>query len=193
MGADPDILLQILEVLTSHPWLPLTVALVIVFITFVLCQLGKTNLLHRVAGVASPKENCAPSNGAQRVEEVKNVGAEVIQTGGKELSFTQKMKEKSTRIVDEAENGEMKQAIEKCKKFMSSVEASNFACKIFVNSWEEIEGMENFEEIVENIGKQLKLPDDDILGIKLSARGGKSRRDYLAFECAMKDEGKGRI
>ena len=53
--------------------------------------------------------------------------------------------------------------------------------------------MGNFEEIVENIGKQLKLPDDDIQGIKLSARGGKSRRDYLSFECAMKDEGKGRI
>jgi len=39
----------------------------------------------------------------------------------------------------------------------------------------------------------LKLPADDIEGIKLSAMGGSSKRDYLAFECAMRDEGSVRL
>ena len=44
---------------------------------------------------------------------------------------------------------------------------------------------------MENIGSQLKLPKDDIEGIKLAASGSSSKRDYLSFECAMKDEGQG--
>ena len=40
-----------------------------------------------------------------------------------------------------------------------------------------------------NIGAQLKLPKEDIEGIKLAAMGGSSKRDYLAFDCAMKDKG----
>ena len=51
-------------------------------------------------------------------------------------SLTQKMKMKSQKIVMDAEKGEAKLAIEKCKKFLSSVESSNFKCKIFINSWE---------------------------------------------------------
>ena len=39
------------------------------------------------------------------------------------------------------------------------------------------------------MGAQLKLPKEDIEGIKLSAMGGSSKRDYLAFDCAMKDKG----
>ena len=49
--------------------------------------------------------------------------------------------------------------------------------------------MNSFEKIVTNIGVQLKLPKEDIEGIKLSAMGGSSKRDYLAFDCAMKDKG----
>ena len=48
--------------------------------------------------------------------------------------------------------------------------------------------MNSFEKIVTNIGVQLKLPKEDIEGIKLSAMGGSSKRDYLAFDCAMKDK-----
>ena len=51
-------------------------------------------------------------------------------------TFTKKMKNKSKKIVLDAEKGEAKQAIEKCKKFLSLVESSSFKCKIFVNSWE---------------------------------------------------------
>ena len=51
-------------------------------------------------------------------------------------TLTQKMKVKSQKIVMDAEKGEAKLAIEKCKKFLSSVESSNFKCKIFINSWE---------------------------------------------------------
>ena len=51
-------------------------------------------------------------------------------------SLTQKIKMKSQKIVMDAEKGEAKLAIEKCKKFLSSVESSNFKCKIFINSWE---------------------------------------------------------
>jgi hypothetical protein len=49
--------------------------------------------------------------------------------------------------------------------------------------------VKSFEKIVTNIGAQLRLPKEDIEGIKLSAMGGSSKRDYLAFDCAMKDKG----
>ena len=54
---------------------------------------------------------------------------------------------------------------------------------------QDIDGKSNFDKIVSNIGVQLKLPKEDIEGIKLSAMGGSSKRDYLAFDCAMKDKG----
>ena len=53
--------------------------------------------------------------------------------------------------------------------------------------------MNSFEKIVTNIGVQLKLPKEDIEGIKLSAMGGSSKRDYLAFDCAIKDQRKVRL
>jgi len=108
-------------------------------------------------------------------------------------SLTQKMKMKSQKIVMDAEKGEAKLAIEKCKKFLSSVESSNFKCKIFINSWEDIDGTKAFDKIVSNIGAQLKLPKEDIEGIKLAAMGGSSKRDYLSFDCAMKDKGEVRL
>ena len=55
--------------------------------------------------------------------------------------------------------------------------------------YQDIDGKSNFDKIVSNIGLQLKLPKEDIEGIKLSAMGGSSKRDYLAFDCAMKDKG----
>lgn len=60
---------------------------------------------------------------------------------------------------------------------------------IYKNSIQDIDGKSNFDKIVSNIGLQLKLPKEDIEGIKLSAMGGSSKRDYLAFDCAMKDKG----
>ena len=51
-------------------------------------------------------------------------------------ALTQKMKQKSKKIVMDAEKGEAKMAIDKCKKFLSAVHSSNFQCKIFINSWE---------------------------------------------------------
>ena len=51
-------------------------------------------------------------------------------------TLTQKIKQKSRKIVMDAEQGEARTAIEKCKNFLSSVQSSNFACKIFINSWE---------------------------------------------------------
>ena len=120
-------------------------------------------------------------------------------------ALTQKIKQKSKKIVMDAEKGEAKMAINKCKKFLSTVHSSNFQCKIFINSWEvnlliyrqivtqlidqDINGKANFDKIVSNIGAQLKLPKEDIEGIKLSAMGGSSKRDYLAFDCAMKEKG----
>ena len=53
----------------------------------------------------------------------------------------------------------------------------------------DIEGKSNFDKIVTNIGAQLKLPKEDVEGIKLSAMVGSSKRDYLAFNCAMKERG----
>ena len=51
-------------------------------------------------------------------------------------TLTQKIKQKSKKIVMDAEKGEAKMAIEKCKKFLTAVQSSNFQCKIFINSWE---------------------------------------------------------
>ena len=51
-------------------------------------------------------------------------------------TLTNKMKQKSRKIVMDAEQGEARTAIQKCKNFLSSVQSSNFACKIFINSWE---------------------------------------------------------
>ena len=51
-------------------------------------------------------------------------------------SLTNKIKQKSRKIVMDAEKGEAKMAIEKCKKFLTAVQSSNFQCKIFINSWE---------------------------------------------------------
>jgi hypothetical protein len=53
-----------------------------------------------------------------------------------ENSLTHKMKIKSQKIVMDAEKGEAKLAIEKCKKFLSAFESSYFKCNIFTNSWE---------------------------------------------------------
>ena len=108
-------------------------------------------------------------------------------------SLTHKMKIKAQKIVMDAEKGEAKTAIEKCKKFLSTVETSNFKCKIFINSWEDIDNIKSFDKIVTNIGAQLKLPKEDVEGIKLAAMGGSSKRDYLAFDCAMKDKGEVRL
>ena len=58
---------------------------------------------------------------------------------------------------------------------------------------QEIEGVEQFEKIVDNIGETLKLPPQNITGIKLAAGGKGAKKDTLAFECAMKDDGLGKI
>ena len=62
-------------------------------------------------------------------------------------------------------------------------------CNKFQLIHKDINGKANFDKIVSNIGAQLKLPKEDIEGIKLSAMGGSSKRDYLAFDCAMKEKG----
>ena len=108
-------------------------------------------------------------------------------------TLTNKMKQKSRKIVLDAEQGEARTAIQKCKNFLSSVQSSNFACKIFINSWEDIDGIKNFDRIVSNIGVQLRLPKEDVEGIKLAALGGCSKRDYLSFDCAMKEKGQVRL
>ena len=51
-------------------------------------------------------------------------------------TLTQKIKQKSRKIVMDGEQGEARSVIQKCKKFLSTVQSSNFACKIFINSWE---------------------------------------------------------
>ena len=58
-----------------------------------------------------------------------------------------------------------------------------------MNCLKDIEGRSNFEKIVTNMGAQLKLPKEDVEGIKLAAMGGCTKRDYLAFDCAIKDKG----
>eukprot|EP00092_Neocalanus_flemingeri_P062152 GFUD01074927.1.p1 GENE.GFUD01074927.1~~GFUD01074927.1.p1 ORF type:complete len:205 (+),score=55.00 GFUD01074927.1:181-795(+) len=189
-------LFQLLESLINKEWFRDVLVMLIVSLVFIVLVLGLcTNLLHRFGiapiGGVSTKENISPINGAQKVEEAQAGRVEEVPGEKAELTFTEKMKSKSNKIVEAAEHGEKKQTIENCKKFLSSVEATHFECKIFIDKFEGIEGVENFEKVVENIGKQLKLPDENVEGIKLSALGDSRKRDYLAFECAMKDKGKG--
>merc|ERR1712142_1114207 len=138
----------------------------------------KTNILHRYVGSLKTKENAGQKN-----ETLTNDESTEDQIVKKEVNFEQKMKTKSVKIVE---------AAERCKKILSNIKASTFECKCEINSWEEIEGSEQFGKIVDNIGKTLKLPEDNINGIKLAASGKAARRDTLAFECAMRDQGKGK-
>eukprot|EP00092_Neocalanus_flemingeri_P050166 GFUD01057876.1.p1 GENE.GFUD01057876.1~~GFUD01057876.1.p1 ORF type:complete len:264 (-),score=61.67 GFUD01057876.1:70-861(-) len=165
-------LFQLLESLISKEWFRDVLVMLIVSLVFVVLVLGLcTNLLHRF--------------GIDLLHRFFGIDAK--------LTFTEKMKSKSNKIVEAAEHGEKKQTIENCKKILSSMEATHFKCKIFSNKFEGIEGVENFEKVVENIGKQLKLHAENVEGIKLSALGDSRKRDYLAFECAMKDKGKVRL
>ena len=43
---------------------------------------------------------------------------------------------------------------------------------MFFFQYQDIEGVKNFERIVNNIGVQLRLPKEDVEGIKLAAMGG---------------------
>merc|ERR1712013_668005 len=132
-----------------------------------------------------------PQQGQQVIRQKEETTGLVVK---KELnSFEEKMRTKSKKIVEAAERGELKEAVDKCKKFLSTIQASTFECKCELNSWEEIEGVEQFGEIVDNIGKILKLPEENINGIKLAAGGKGAKRDTLAFECAMKDNGTVRL
>eukprot|EP00092_Neocalanus_flemingeri_P033007 GFUD01035899.1.p1 GENE.GFUD01035899.1~~GFUD01035899.1.p1 ORF type:complete len:255 (-),score=50.50 GFUD01035899.1:75-839(-) len=158
--------LQLLERLISKEWLE-TLA-VLALGTYLLCR---TNLLHRF--------------GIDLLHRFFGIDAK--------LTFTEKMKSKSNKIVKAAEHGEKKQTIENCKKILSSMEATHFKCKIFSNKFEGIEGVENFEKVVENIGKQLKLHAENVEGIKLSAVSDSGKMDYLDFECDMKDKGTVRL
>jgi len=141
-------------------------------------------LLFKIVTSGGSSQNISFKMTVDRVDDAINI---------EHNSLTQKMKVKSQKIVMDAEKGEAKLAIEKCKKFLSGVESSNFKCKIFINSWEDIDGLKSFDRIVSNIGIQLKLPKEDVEGIKLAAMGGSSKRDYLAFDCAMKDKGEVRL
>ena len=85
------------------------------------------SLLFKVVNYQKSSENISFKMTVDRVDESLNI---------EQNSLTHKMKVKSKKIVMDAEKGEAKLAIDKCKKFLSSVESSNFKCKIFINSWE---------------------------------------------------------
>jgi len=182
---DSNVWSDLVSVIHKHPWLiPVTVAIIVGSFSFLLLILAlRTNILHRYVGSL---------NAGQNDETLTNDESTEDQIVKKEMNFEQKMKTKSVKIVEAAEKGELKEAVERCKKFLSNIKASTFECKCEINSWEEIEGIEQFGKIVDNIGKTLKLPEDNINGIKLAASGKAARRDTLAFECAMRDQGKGK-
>ena len=85
------------------------------------------SLLFKIISGQSTPENLSFKMTVDRVDDSINL---------EQNSLTHKMKIKSQKIVMDAEKGEAKLAIEKCKKFLSAVESSNFKCKIFINSWE---------------------------------------------------------
>jgi len=166
---------------------PLPILLLVSVTIFVVWYTGEEK-----KKVARLRKRSMVTAGAGEKTEEAAAGALVLQENENE-AFTRQMAAKSRKIVLDAEHGEAKGAIDRCKKFLNNVETSQFACKIFINSWEDIEGVKNFERIVNNVGAQLRLPKEDIEGLKLCATGGKSKRDYLAFDCAMKEEGQVRL
>jgi len=198
-----DQIVEILTLLKETPWLAILIAIVVIVIGFFATSLLRDrnvgNLLYQYVFSSNPfKRKKRKSKDIDGFERIENVASEASQSPEKAdvnvvQTFSQRMKSKSSKVVHEAEKGEMKVVVDRCKKFLSTIQASNFASKVFINSWEDIEGLESFHEIVENIGSQLKLPKDDIEGIKLAASGSSSKRDYLSFECAMKDEGQVRL
>jgi len=187
---DSNVWSDIVGVFDKHPWLiPVTIAIIVGSISILLRELAlKTNILHRYVGSIKTKENAGQKN-----ETLTNDESTEGQIVKKEMNFEQKMKTKSVNIVEAAEKGELKEAVERCKKCLSNIKASTFECKCEINSWEEIEGIEQFGKIVDNIGKTLKLPENIINGIKLAASGKAASRNTLAFECALRDQGKVRL
>jgi len=183
---DSKVWSDLVAVIDKHPW-HATVAIIVG--SFLLHEMAlKTNILHRYVGSLKTNENAGQKN-----ETLTNDESTEDQIVKKEMNFEQKMKTKSVKIVEAAEKGELKEAVERCKKFLSNIKASTFECKCKINSWEEIEGNEQFGKIVDNIGKILKLPEGNINEIKLAASGKAARGDTLEFECAMRDQGKVRL
>jgi len=189
---DSNVWSDLVGVVNHHPWIiPLTVTIILGILSYLVIFLAlKTTILHSIVGALRPTGR-APQQGQQINSQEEETTGLVVK---KELnSFEDKMRTKSKKIVEAAERGELKEAVDKCKKFLSTIQASTFECKCELNSWEEIEGVEQFGEIVDNIGKILKLPEENINGIKLAAGGKGAKRDTLAFECAMKDNGTVRL
>lgn len=189
---DSNVWSDLVGVVNHHPWIiPLTVTIILGILTYLVIFLAlKTTILHNIVGILKPASR-DPQQGQQVIRQEEETTGLVVK---KELnSFEEKMRTKSKKIVEAAERGELKEAVDKCKKFLSTIQASTFECKCELNSWEEIEGVEQFGEIVDNIGKILKLPEENINGIKLAAGGKGAKRDTLAFECAMKDNGTVRL
>jgi len=191
-GPESNVLSDLVGVVNQHPWLvPLTVTIILGILSLLVLFLAlKTTILHSFLGTLRTPGR-APQQGQQINRQQEETSGLVVK---KEInSFEEKMRTKSRKIVDAAEKGELKEAVEKCKKFLTTIQASTFECKCELNSWEEIESVEQFQEIVDNIGKIMKLPEDNINGIKLAAGGKGAKRDTLAFECAMKDNGTVRL
>merc|ERR1711872_491491 len=138
---DSNVWSDLVSVIHKHPWLiPVTVAIIVGSFSFLLLILAlKTNILHRYVGSLT----------------LTNDESTEDQIVKKEMNFEQKMKTKSLKIVEAAEKGELKEAVERCKKILSNIKASTFECKCEINSWEEIDGIEQFGKIVDNIGKTL--------------------------------------
>jgi len=157
---------------------PLPILLLVCVTIFVVWYTGEEK--KKVARLRKRSMVAAAASGGENTvgEEEAGAGALAIQENENE-AFTRQMAAKSRKIVMDAEHGEAKGAIDRCKKFLNNVETSQFACKIFINSWEDIEGVKNFERIVNNVGAQLRLPKEDIEGLKLCATGGKRFFDRM--------------
>merc|ERR1712215_338134 len=110
-----------------------------------------------------------------------------------QLSFAKRIKKKSAKIVEESKRGETKQKIAKCKKSLSCVGAGDFSFKLHFDTAKDIESVEKFHEIIENIGKQQKLPELKVEEMKLSAYSSSRVITSFNFECAMTEGGAVRL
>ena len=132
---DSNVWSDLVGVVNHHPWIiPLTVTIILGILTYLVIFLAlKTTILHSIVGILKPASR-DPQQGQQVIRQEEETTGLVVK---KELnSFEEKMRTKSKKIVEAAERGELKEAVDKCKKFLSTIQASTFECKCELNSWE---------------------------------------------------------
>jgi len=105
--------------------------------------------------------------------------------------FFDTAKEKSKQIVTSTEQ-ENNGSIGECKGILKRANAT-WDTRAEVSGWKDIEGQDKFGELVEQIGKVMKIPEDQVTLMKKSVDTSSGFRKTYEFGCSMNDETGGNI